>query len=42
LKKIYFTHNGHTQKTHKEMVKLVQQVGDSRYTLAYDGLELEI
>lgn len=42
LKKIYFTHNGHTQKTHKEMIKLVQTVGDKRYTLAYDGLEIGV
>lgn len=42
LKKIYFTHNGHTRKTHQEMVKLVQQLGDHRFTLAYDGLELKI
>lgn len=42
LKKIYFTHNGHTRRPHKEMLKLVQQVGDKRYTLAYDGLELKI
>lgn len=42
LKKVYFTHNGHTRKTHQEMVKLVQQLGDPRFTLAYDGLELKI
>lgn len=42
LKKVYFTHNGHTNRTHKEMIKLVQKIGDKRYTLAYDGLELNI
>lgn len=42
LKKIYFTHNGHTHKTHQEMVKLVQSLGDARFTLAYDGLELKV
>ena len=42
LKKIYFTHNGHTRKTHKEMVELVQKLGDKRFTLAYDGLEIEV
>lgn len=42
LKKIYFTHNGHTQKPHRKMVKLVQSLGDQRYTLAYDGLEIKI
>jgi phosphoribosyl 1,2-cyclic phosphodiesterase len=42
LKKIYFTHNGHTHKTHKEMEKLVQSMGDSRYHIAYDGLEIEV
>lgn len=42
LKKIYFTHNGHIQKSHREMVKLVQTVGDKRYTLAYDALEIEV
>lgn len=42
LKKIYFTHNGHTKKTHREMVQLVQALGDKRFTLAYDGLELKI
>ncbi len=42
LKKIYFTHNGHTRKTHKEMQKLVSQMGDKRYHIAYDGLEIEV
>jgi phosphoribosyl 1,2-cyclic phosphate phosphodiesterase len=42
LKKIYFTHNGHNKKPHKEMQKLVQEMGDKRYFLAYDGLEIEI
>jgi len=42
LGKIYFTHNGHTKKTHKEMLKLVQTVGDKRFSLAYDGLELKV
>lgn len=42
LKNIYFTHNGHTKKTHQEMQKIVQEVGDKRYKIAYDGLELEI
>lgn len=42
LEKIYFTHNGHTRKTHREMIKIVQTLGDKRFTLAYDGLELKI
>jgi len=42
LRKIYFTHNGHTKKTHKEMVKLVQTIGDERFSLVYDGLELKV
>lgn len=42
LKKIYFTHNGHTKKTHTEMTKLVQTLGDSRYQIACDGLEIRI
>lgn len=42
LKKIYFTHNGHTHRPHREMVKSVQMVGDKRFTLAYDGLDLKI
>lgn len=42
LKKIYFTHNGHTRKTHQEMEKLVQSLGDTRYQVAYDGLEIKI
>jgi phosphoribosyl 1,2-cyclic phosphate phosphodiesterase len=42
LRKIYFTHNGHTRVTHKEMVKTVKALGDDRYCLAYDGLELNI
>jgi len=40
LKKIYFTHNGHNRRPHKEMIKLIQGLGDKRYLLAYDGLEL--
>jgi len=42
LRKIYFSHNGHTKRTHKEMVKTVKALGDERYSLAYDGLELNI
>ena len=42
LKRIYFTHNGHTHQTHKDMVKLVKTLGDERFSLAYDGLELKI
>ena len=42
LEKIYFTHNGHTRRTHKEMNELVQNLGDKRFNIAYDGLELKI
>lgn len=42
LKKIYFTHNGHTHRPHKEMLKLVQSIADKRFFLAYDGLEISI
>jgi len=42
LRRIYFTHNGHTHKTHREMTKIVQALGDDRYHLAYDGLEIKI
>jgi len=42
LKKIYFTHNGHTRKPHKEMTKLIQQMGDKRYHVAYDRLEIKV
>lgn len=42
LKKIYFTHNGHTHRPHAEMEKLVQTIGDNRFVIAYDGLEIEI
>lgn len=42
LKKIYFTHNGHTHQTHKQMTKLVKTLGDERFSLAYDGMELKI
>lgn len=42
LKKIYFTHNGHTRKTHKEMTAIVQKLGDKRFALAYDGLEIKV
>lgn len=42
LEQIYFTHNGHTRKPHAEMEPLVQKIGDERYHLAFDGLELEI
>lgn len=41
LKKIYFTHNGHTRKSHKEMSAIVQKLGDKRFALAYDGLEIK-
>ena len=42
LKAIYFTHNGHTRKTHKELNSFVKQMGDKRFQLAYDGLELKV
>lgn len=42
LKKIYFTHNGHTNKTHREMTTIVQKLGDKRFNLAYDKLELKV
>lgn len=42
LKKIYFTHNGHTHSPHRELQTLIQNIGDKRYHLAYDGLELNI
>ncbi|OGD56405.1 hypothetical protein A2V71_04710 [Candidatus Berkelbacteria bacterium RBG_13_40_8] len=42
LKKIYFTHNGHTKKPHKEMQELVKKMGDKRFFIAYDGLEIKV
>lgn len=42
LNKIYFTHNGHTHKPHEQMQKMVQNLGDDRFELAYDGLEIEL
>jgi phosphoribosyl 1,2-cyclic phosphate phosphodiesterase len=42
LKDIYFTHNGHTKRTHKDLEKTIQKLGDTRYHLAYDGFVLEI
>ncbi len=42
LREVYFTHNGHTRKSHKEMEALVKSLGDDRYHIAYDGLELNI
>ena len=42
LKKIYFTHNGHTRKTHKEMQEFVRQLGDKRFEVAYDKLEIKV
>jgi phosphoribosyl 1,2-cyclic phosphate phosphodiesterase len=41
LEKIYFTHNGHTKKTHQEMSEIVEQLGDKRFSIAYDGFELK-
>ncbi len=42
LRKIYFTHNGHTHTPHKDMVKNVKALGGDRFGLAYDGLEITI
>lgn len=42
LRRIYFTHNGHMHRTHKEMAKTVQALGDDRYHLAYDDLEIKL
>lgn len=42
IRKIYFTHNGHIHKPYKELSKLIKELGDERFNLAYDGLELNI
>lgn len=42
LRKIYFTHNGHTKKTYQEMTELVQKLGDKRFAIAYDKLEIKV
>jgi hypothetical protein len=42
LRKIYFTHNGHTHRSHKELVKMIHALGDERFMVAHDGLELNI
>lgn len=42
LRKIYFTHNGHTKIPHKDLSKIIKALGDDRYFLAYDGMELKI
>lgn len=42
LHKVYFTHNGHTRKTHQEMTELVQKLGDKRFSIAYDKLEIKV
>jgi len=41
LKAIYFTHNGHTKKTHLELSSHIKKIGDKRFRLAYDGLEVK-
>lgn len=42
LDKIYFTHNGHTHRKHSQMQKLVHEIGDSSFVIAYDRLEIEV
>ncbi|MBM2820532.1 MAG: hypothetical protein HW405_292 [Candidatus Berkelbacteria bacterium] len=42
LKTTYFTHNGHTHKTHKEMEQIVKSLGDNRFKIAYDKLEIQV
>jgi len=42
LKAIYFTHNGHNRKNHKELESFIKKLGDKRFQLAYDGLELKV
>lgn len=42
LKKIYFTHNGHTNLPHQELEQKLQQIGDRRFFVAFDGLELSL
>lgn len=42
LKRIYFTHNGHTHLPHKELEKIIQEKGGYRCHLAYDGLVLTL
>ncbi len=42
LKKIYLTHNGHSGKTFKELSSIIKNLGDERFSLAYDGLEIKV
>lgn len=42
LKKVYFTHNGHNGKNFKELNSIIKNLGDERFSLAFDGLELKI
>lgn len=39
-KKVYFTHIGHQNLPHKELVKFVQKQGGKQFKVAYDGLTL--
>jgi len=42
LKEIYFTHNGHTRIPHAELEKKVKNLGDDRFKVAYDLLEIKL
>lgn len=42
LRKIYFSHNGHTRIQHKEMAKIVKTLGNEKFFVAYDGLEITV
>jgi phosphoribosyl 1,2-cyclic phosphodiesterase len=42
LKRIFFTHIGHTKIPHLELERKARQLGDERFTIAYHGLKLEV
>jgi len=42
LRKVYFSHNGHTRLSHKEMTKIVKTLGNEKFFIAYDGLEITV
>jgi len=42
LKTVFFTHIGHSRIPHVELEKRVQKLGDERFKVAYDLLEIRI
>lgn len=42
LRRIFFTHNGHTRLRHATLQREIRCLGDRRFAIAYHGLQVEV